>query len=81
MTVANTQFQPKRFNRHPRFSVQVKKGQEKNEKSGNKNQFYQENTVNLSPEFLTILMENKESGSVENKKRSSMSPEVGKKND
>jgi len=51
-----TQFQPKRFNRHPRFSVQVKKGADA--KTGNSNKFFQENTVNLSPEFLTILMEN-----------------------
>jgi hypothetical protein len=46
-------FCPKRFNRFPRFSIFFKKG------DAETNKYVAENTVSLSPEFLSILMENK----------------------
>lgn len=48
-------FCPKRFNRFPRFSIFLRRlDREAN------NKYIAENTVSLSPEFLSILMENKE---------------------
>jgi hypothetical protein len=47
-------FCPKRFNRFPRFSIFFKKG------DSEANKYVAENTVSLSPEFLSILMENKD---------------------
>jgi hypothetical protein len=48
-------FCPKRFNRFPRFSIFIKDDQ-----TNLMNKYEQENTVSLSPEFLSILMENKD---------------------
>lgn len=46
-------FSPKRFNRYPRFTIFIKKGEEDQESA-----FVKENTVSLHHSFLTYLMNN-----------------------
>lgn len=56
--VNGNQFQyfcPKRFNRYPRFTIFFKKDQAMGGPNGN--QLMNENTVSLSPQFLSYLMD------------------------
>ncbi len=50
-------FSPRRFNRYPRFTIFLKKGDE-----DNSNKYIMENTVSLNPQFLTYLMESQLTG-------------------
>ena len=45
-------FCPKRFNRYPRFTIFFKK-----ENANQNDQYAAENTVSLSPQFLSYLMD------------------------
>jgi hypothetical protein len=51
-------FCPKRFNRFPRFTIFIKKGQEMTEV----NQYEVENTVSLNADFMRLLSENQSKG-------------------
>lgn len=58
MVVNQNHFQyfcPKRFNRYPRFTIFFKKDQ-----LFKQNPYQADNTVSLSPQFLSYLMEKKE---------------------
>ena len=52
-------FSPRRFNRYPRFTIFLKKGE-----NDNNNKFIVENTVSLNPQFLAFLMDNQKYASI-----------------